>query len=140
MPSCETDHYDSKWIEDSSSISQYLETNKEEFSKSYRLFDEGKILITLWGYNPHGEDYTLFLPTDEAIDNFIVQHPNYNDFEELLQDTNFIYRLARYHTLNRKVHTDEFPLGALNDRTLSGERLVANFYTDGDNQLIKINN
>ncbi|MBN2775211.1 MAG: fasciclin domain-containing protein, partial [Prolixibacteraceae bacterium] len=29
---------------------------------------------------------------------------------------------------------------ALNDRTLSGERLVANFYTDGDNQLIKINN
>ncbi|MBN2773400.1 MAG: hypothetical protein JXR31_04075, partial [Prolixibacteraceae bacterium] len=33
MSSCESDPNGSKWIEDSSSISQYLETNKEEFSK-----------------------------------------------------------------------------------------------------------
>jgi len=48
--------------------------------------------------------------------------------------------LTRYHTLNKKVHTDEFPDGALVDTTLTGDRLVASFSAIGDNQLIKINN
>jgi uncharacterized surface protein with fasciclin (FAS1) repeats len=141
MTSCKSDPYGSNWVDEGSlTISQYLEKNQEEYSKFFRLLDEGKMLGTLYAYNPYGEDYTLFLPTDEAIDNFIEQNQDYGNFEELLKDTAFIHMLTRYHTVNRKVHTDEFPDGALNDRTLTGDRLVTGFYTDGDNQLIKVNN
>ena len=141
MTSCESDPYGTNWVDENSfSISQYIENNQEEYSKFYRLLVEGKMLTTLYAYNPYGEDYTLFLPTDEAIDNFIQQNQNYGSFEELLQDTSFIKVLTRYHTVKRKVHTDEFPDGALSDSTLTGERLVTGFYTDGDNQFIKVNN
>ena len=121
-------------------IGEYLEINREQYSEFYRILDKGKLLITLCGYNPHGDGYTLFLPTDEAVDRFIQQSQDYGNLDEMLSDTNFIYFLTRYHTLNNSVHTDEFPDGALNDRTLTGERLTAGFYTDGENPLIKINN
>ena len=141
LNSCKSDPYGINWIdEDSLTISQYIERNKEEYSKFYRILDKGKLLTTLYAYNPYGEGYTLFLPTDEAIDQFIQQNKNYENFEELLKDTSFIQMLTRYHTINRKVHTDEFPDGALIDMTLTGDRLVTGFFTDSDNQLIKVNN
>jgi hypothetical protein len=102
--------------------------------------DEGELLITLCGYNPYAEGYTLFLPTDEAIDQFILQNPDYSNFEELLLDTGFINSLTRYHIINGSVHTDEFPYGALTDRTLSGDRLTVGFYSDGNHPLYKVNN
>jgi uncharacterized surface protein with fasciclin (FAS1) repeats len=141
ISSCESDPYGSNWInEDSLSISQYLDNNRDEFSKFYRLMDEGRMLSTLYAYNPYGNDYTLFLPTNEAIDHFILQSQDYGNFEELLEDTGFVKKITRYHTVNRKMHTDEFPDGALIDKTLTGDRLVTGFYTDGSNQLIKVNN
>ena len=104
-----------------------------------RLLDEVGLLSTLGAYNPYGEGYTLFLPTDEAIDHFIQQNQDYGNFEELLLDTGFIGTLTRYHIVNGNVHTDEFPYGALTDRTLTGDRLTIGFYTDGENPLYKIN-
>jgi hypothetical protein len=69
ITSCKSDRYGSNWFDDGSlTISQYLEKNQEEYSKFFGLLDEGKMLGTLYAYNPYGEDYTLFLPTDEAID------------------------------------------------------------------------
>lgn len=139
--SCESDSNTSDWVDDGSlTISQYLEKNQNEYSKFYRLLVDGKMLSTLYAYNPYGDDYTLFLPTDEAIDRIIRQDQKYGSFEELLKDTSYVNFLVRYHTLNRKVHTDEFPDGALIDSTLTGDRLVAGFYTDGDNQIIRMNN
>lgn len=141
LTSCETDSQESNWMaEESLTISQYLEKNQKEYSKFHRLLAEGKMLGALYAYNPHGEGYTLFLPTDEAIDHFIQKNQNYGSFEELLKDTSFIRILTRYHTVNRKVKSDEFPDGALNDLTLTGERLVFGFNTDGNNQIIKVNN
>ena len=139
--SCESDHYESNFVkEDSLTISQYLTKNQDEYSKFYRLLVEGKMLGALYAYNPYGEGYTLFLPTNEAIDQFIQKNQNYGSFEELLKDTSFIKILTRYHTLKRKVKSDEFPDGALNDLTLTGDRLVFGYNTDGNNQIIKINN
>ena len=46
------------------------------------LLKEGKLFGTLYAYNPYGEDYTLFLPTDKAIDEFIQQNQDYENFEE----------------------------------------------------------
>ena len=139
--SCEPEPYGRNWFdEDNLSISQYMEYHKKEYSKFYSLMSEGKMLNTLYGYNPHGDDYTLFLPTDEAIDHYIAQSETYDNFEELLQDTGFIKNLTRYHTLNGKIHTYEFPYGALTYETLTGERLVATYSSDGDNQIITMNN
>jgi len=138
--SCKSDPNDSDWVDGNPlTISQYLDKNQEEYSKFIRLLEEGKLLGTLYAYNPYGEDYTLFLPTDEAIDEFIQQNQDYGSFEELVKDTGFIKMLTRYHTINRKLHTDEFPDGALTDMTLSGDRLVIGFSTDGDNQFINVN-
>jgi uncharacterized surface protein with fasciclin (FAS1) repeats len=141
MMSCESDSHESKWLgQENLTIGQYLEANQKEYSKFYRLLAKGKMLSPLYAYNPHGEGYTLFLPTDSAINSFIKQNSKYGAFEEMLTDTGFLYTLTRYHTLNRKVHTDEFPDGALNDKTLSGDRLIMGFSTDGNNRLIKVNN
>ena len=141
LSSCKTDPHESNWInENSLSISQYLEINQKEFSKFHKLMSESKLLNTLYAYNPYGTDYTLFLPTNEAIDNFIKQNQKYTSFEELVKDTGFIKKLVRYHTINNQLHTDEFPDGALMDKTLTGDRIVTRFYTDGINQIIKVNN
>lgn len=140
LTSCKSDPALSNWVgDDSQTISQYLEKNKTEYSKFYTLLVDGNMLSTLYAYNPYGDDYTLFLPTDDAIDSFIRQNGKYGSFEELAKDTGYVGILLRYTTLGRKVHTDEFPDGALPDQTLTGDRLVASFYADGDNQLILIN-
>jgi uncharacterized surface protein with fasciclin (FAS1) repeats len=141
LSSCKTEPIDSKWNkEESLSISQFLDKNRDEYSKFYRLLAEGKMLNTLYAYNPYGDDYTLLLPTNEAVDDFIRQHQDYESFEELLSDTGFVKKFTRYHTISRKMHTDEFPDGALTDTTLTGDRLVTSFQTEGNNQLIKVNN
>jgi len=141
ITSCKSDRNSATWTDGNSlTRSQYLEKNQNEYSKFYRLLIDGKMLNTLYAYNPYGDDYTLFLPTDEAIDHFIQQNQKYANFEELLKDTSFVKILTRYHTLNGKVHTDDFPDGALVDSTLTGARLVASFSAIGNNQLIKINN
>ncbi len=140
ITSCEADPYGSHWQgPDNLTICQYLEKNKEEYSKSYQLLVESKMLNPLCGYNPYGEDYTLFLPTDEAINHFVQQNENYESFDEMLLDTGFINTLTRYHTLKRKVHSNEFPDGVLLDSTLTGDRLAIGFFTDGDNAQIKVN-
>ena len=141
LTSCESDTHESNWVNDGAlTISQYLNKNQEEYSKFHRLLTEGKLLGTLYAYNPKGEGYTLFLPTDEAIDQFIQKNQQYGSFEDLLKDTSFIKTLTRYHTINKKIKADEFPDGGLIDLTLTGDRLVVGYYTDGNNQIIKINN
>ena len=142
ITSCNSDPYRSHFLgeQDIITIGQYLDENQEEYSKSYRLLIEGKMHSPFYGYNPHGEGYTLFLPTNEAIDKFIQESSEYASFEEMLQDTSFIYPLVRYHTLKSRVHTDEFPDGALWDSTFTGDRLAISFHPDGDTPLIKINN
>jgi len=141
LKSCDSGSHDTPWIsEDNLTIGEYLRENAQEYSQFYRLLDESGLLITLCGYNPHGEGYTLFIPTDEAVDLFILQHQDYNGIEDLLLDTGFVKTLTRYHIINKKIHTNEFPFGALNDTTLSGDRLTVGFYTDRNNPLFKVNN
>lgn len=139
--SCKSDPYGTEWTdEENLTIYQYLQINQQEYSMFYRLLEKGELLKTLSGYNPYGEDYTLFLPTNEAVDHFITENPDYGNIEEMLQDTGFVKKFVRYHTVNKKLHTDEFPDGALNEKTLTGERLVTGFYKGDNDLLIKVNN
>jgi uncharacterized surface protein with fasciclin (FAS1) repeats len=141
VKSCETERPAVSWFENEYfTIGEYLNQNQQEYSKSYRLLTEGRMLGTLGGYNPYGEGYTLFLPTDEAIDQFISSHEEYTDFDNLLKDTTFLQTLTRYHTVNNVLHTNDFPNGALKDTTLTGERLTIGLYSDDDLPLYKVNN
>lgn len=138
--SCKTESASSPWAQENAlTIGQYLQKNQAEYSKFYTLLDRAKMLQTLYAYNPKGGDWSLFLPTDEAIDRLIEQHPQYANFEDLLKDTLFIKKLTRYHILKKRTHTNDFPDGAFVDSTLTGDRLVASFFSVNDNQLIKIN-
>lgn len=139
--SCESDPDESDWFKnDNLTICEYLDLHQEEYAKFHRMLTEGDIFNTLCAYNPHGDGYTLFLPSDSTIEQFILETEKYWSFEDLLRDTSFIDTLTRYHILNNKVHSDEFPFGALTDSTLTGERLTVGFYTSGDNPLYKVNN
>ncbi len=137
--SCETEReHTSPWF--TYSISGYVEAHPDEYSEFNRILEEGKLWNTLSGYNPNAEGYTLFLPTNEAINHFLEQYPYAGSLSELVLDTGFLKTFTRYHTLNEKVHTEEMPYGVLNDRTLTGDRLVFNFLVEGDKQVIKVNN
>lgn len=139
--SCDMNPYGSRWVnENDGTIYHYLEKNNQEYSKFYRILEKGRLLLTLSAYNPNGDGYTLFLPTDEAIDHFIEQNQEYSNFEELLQDTGFIKFLTRYHTLNGIIHSDNFPDGAFKDSTLTGHRLAIGVYSEEDSLIIKVNN
>ncbi len=140
LVSCKSDPHEPSWSEETQTICQFLNNNQQEYSKSYRILEESKLLNTLCGYNPYGDGYTLFLPTNGAIDNFIQQNPDLVNFEEMFLDTNILYPFARYHVVKKRLHTDEFPDGALRDSTLTGDRLATGFFTDGENQIININN
>lgn len=137
-PSCETDRiHESDWF--NYSISGYIEANSDEYSKFHRLMSERAIENTLYGYNPYGDGYTLFLPTDEAIDQYIQQESYIASFEELLLDTGLVSEFCRYHVVDEKVATGDFPYGALEDRTFTGDRLVIDYYEGEDNPLIVVN-
>lgn len=140
LVSCQTDPYGSNWVdEENISIYQFLENHRNEYSKFYVLLDKGQMLKALSAYNPYGNGYTLFVPTNEAIDNYIGQSSKYSTFDELIKDTAFVKTLTRYHTVKRMVHTDEFPEGALLDSTLTGDRLAIGFSMEGDDQRISVN-
>lgn len=141
LRSCDSESHDSHWFDEYPlTIGEYLKENSEEYSKFFRLLEESGLLITLCGYNPYGEGYTLFLPNNDAVDQFIQINRDYDDLEEILLDTALTNALTRYHTINKQIHTNEFPYGALNDTTLTGERLTIGFYTEGDHPLYKVNN
>lgn len=139
--SCDPDPYGSHWSgEENLSIGQYIDANQQEFSSFHKLLQESKLLNTLYGYNPFNDGYTLFMPSNEAIDRFISQHPDYASLDELVQDTSFIRSFLRYHIVKRRLHTDDLPDGAVMDSTLTGQRLSFSFFQDGDKHLIRVNN
>jgi uncharacterized surface protein with fasciclin (FAS1) repeats len=126
--------------EDQISIADYLEKNKETYSKFYRIVTEGGMRDPLSAYNPFGNGFTLFVPTDEAFDRYIEDHPSYTSFEEMMQDTDFVRLLGRYHLVNIQLETNEFPYGALPDTTASGDILTIGFSSELDSTVYKVNN
>jgi uncharacterized surface protein with fasciclin (FAS1) repeats len=122
------------------SIAAYLEKNKETYTKFYRIMTEGGMKDPLSAYNPFGNGYTLFLPTDEAFDRYFADHPTYSSYEEMMQDMDFVRVMARYHLVNIQLETNEFPYGALPDTTVSGDILTIGFAPNLDSTVYKVNN
>ncbi len=122
------------------SVSTFLEKNKEEYSKYWQIVEKTDLFATLNAYNPFGDGYTLFLPTDAAFDRYIELHKDkYSNFESLLADQEFVNLLGRYHIVNRSMRTTDFPFGALPDTTATGDFLTVGIEVDGDSSFYKIN-
>ncbi|MCK4922259.1 MAG: fasciclin domain-containing protein [Bacteroidales bacterium] len=138
--SCDTSFEPSFVGEDAFTISQYIETNKEEYSMFWELLNITNLKNTLSMYNPHGNGYTLFMPSNEAFNNYISGNEKYSSFDELLNDLDFANVLIRYHIVNGNIETNDFPFGALPDTTATGDFLTIGFDSSGDTTVYKINN
>ena len=127
------------------SIYDYLVSNEEEYSSFLKILQVGGLDKTLSGYNPGGKtggvNYTLFLPDNNAVDDFInSSNGAYASLEDLLQDIAYCEALASYHILNQGVLTIDFPFGTFSQPTLSNDLLNVNFDVQPDTTFYKINN
>lgn len=121
-------------------ITDFIIENKEQYSRFNALMEASGVTSSLNSYNPSGNGYTLFLPTNEAFDRYIEKKDQYGSFDELLQDKDFIRVLARYHIVLGSYRSNEFPYGALPDSTGTGDFLTIGFTSSLDTTLYKINN
>ncbi len=138
--SCQSEPDEEVFVEEKlASIAEYLEQNKESYSKFYRIVVVGKLMDPMSAYNPGGEGFTLFLPTDEAFDRYIQNNPAFQSFDELMQDTNLVITLGRYHLVNIALHSNEFPYGALPNTNATGDLLTIGFSTNLDSMVTLVN-
>lgn len=122
------------------SITEFVMEREELYSMFGELLVAGSLDGTLTAYNPHGNDYTLFLPTNDAFDSFIESSNKYQNFQDLLNDHEYVNVLVRFHVVNLAIQKNDFPFGVLPDTTLSGDLLNIGFVGDIDSTLIKVNN
>lgn len=122
------------------SIATFLEKNQEEYSKYWEIIQTTGLFHTLNAYNPNGDGFTLFLPSDDAFDRYIQQNDEYASFDELLADFDFVWLLSRYHLVNRMLLSNEFPYGSLPDSTSTGDFLTIGIEVKGDSSHYTVNN
>ena len=122
------------------SIAAFLEENQETYSRFYDIMVLGDLENAFSAYNPYGNGLTLFLPTNESFDRFIENSDQYNSFDDLLNDLDFVRLIGRYHMVNSIFRTNDFPYGALPDTTASGDLLTIGFSSDLDSTVYKVNN
>ncbi|HAH26049.1 MAG TPA: hypothetical protein DCL77_20195 [Prolixibacteraceae bacterium] len=123
----------------------YLLANQDQYSSFLQILQVGGLDKTLSAYNPggktHGYGYTLFLPDNTAVDDFIKgSDGQYNSLNDLLNDQPYCEALARYHILNKEVFTYDFPFGTFDQPNLSSDFLNVNFDVQPDTTYYKINN
>jgi uncharacterized surface protein with fasciclin (FAS1) repeats len=121
-------------------ILDYVVDHPERFSDFQRILEAGGIDKTVGAYNPDRVGYTLFLPDNQAVDAFIAENDQYASLDELLADKEYVAVLSRYHVVNGGINADDFPFGALPDRTLSEDILTVSFVVETDTSYYKINN
>ncbi len=122
------------------SIYDYMVQKEDSFSSFLSILEKGGLTGTLSAYNPNGQGYTLFLPTNEAVAKFIAESGQYNSLEDLLNDAEYVGAISRYHVVNLAINSNDFPFGALPDYTLSGDFLTVSFVIETDTSYYKINN
>lgn len=124
----------------SSSIYDYVVQHKADYSSFLAIMEKGGIDKTLSAYNPNGTNYTLFLPTNDAVNSFLKTSTQYHTLDDILNDQTFVQALSRIHVLNMGVTTYDFPFGTFSEQTLSGDFLNVNFILGKDTTYYNINN
>jgi uncharacterized surface protein with fasciclin (FAS1) repeats len=121
-------------------IAAYLYENEDKYSSFIRVMEASDITDALSSYNPNGDRYTLFLPDNEAFERYFQESDEYDNLDDLIGDDAYLKALARYHIVNTRIITNDFPLGALPDTTLNGYLLTINYIQGEDSVYFKVNN
>lgn len=124
----------------SESITGFIEQKTDTFSVFRDALIVGELDKTLSAFNPHGDGYTLFLPTDAAFERFIKNNNKYNSIQSLLDDEEYIKELVRYHVVNSAIRVNNFPFGSLPDTCLTGDLLTVSYRNTGSDIIPYINN
>lgn len=113
-------------------LMQYIDANPD-FTSFKKIVNSGKMTDALSSYNSNGGiDYTLFLPTNEAVTKFINESDRYSTLDALIQDAAYCAEIVRYHLVNGRIPSNEFPNGALANKTISNYFLTI-FYREENN-------
>jgi len=122
------------------SVAEYIEANQDQFGKFLEISRSAGSFDALHSYNPWGLGFTLFLPSNEAVDDYISRSEDYQDLESLVQDPSYCMTLVQYHLVNRSIRSNEFPYGALTDSTASGDYLTITIEVTEDTSIYRVNN
>ncbi len=118
----------------------YMMEHQDEFSSFIQILQKGGIDKTLSAYNPEGLGYTVFLPNNAAVQNFIDNSDQFSSLDDILNNEQYAAAFSRYHVVNVAVKSNDFPFGAFNEPTLSGDYLTVSFVIETDTSYYKINN
>ena len=122
-------------------IYDYIIEHEDKFSDFLTILQVGGIDKTLSAYNPNGDNYTLFLPDNAAIKKFIdIPDDGISSISDIVNNPDYASAFARYHVVNRAIHTQNFPFGAFPEPTLSKDYLTVSFIIEADTSYYKINN
>jgi uncharacterized surface protein with fasciclin (FAS1) repeats len=121
-------------------IYDYIVANKDQYSDFLAILEVAGVDKTLSAYNPDGDNYTLFLPSNKAIDNFIKNTEGISSVDDILKNPEYASAFARFHVVNRGIPTQDFPFGAFPEPTLSKDYLTVSFIIETDTSYYKINN
>jgi len=135
-----TDEGDVLFTGDSyTNMMQYVASNPD-FSSFNKIVELGKMKDALSAYNSNGGiDYTLFLPTNAAVTKFISENENYNSLDDLLKDAAYCAEIVRYHLVNGRIPSNEFPNGALANKTISNYYLTVFFREENNSVSYSVN-
>lgn len=118
---------------------QYIDANPD-FGSFNRIVNSGNMTDALSAYNSNGGiDYTLFLPTNEAVTKFINESNRYSDLDALAEDAAYCTEIVRYHLVNGRIPSNEFPNGALSNKTISNYFLTIFFREENDSVSFSVN-
>lgn len=121
-------------------MTTYLYDNPDIYSSYISIMEAGNLTDALSTYNPNGEKYTLFLPSNDAFDQFFQESEDYSSLDDLLADTETVFAMSRYHVINLMIFSNDFPLGALPDTALTGDLLTIAYIAGEDSVYYKVNN
>lgn len=125
--------------DDYQNIMQYIDANTD-YGSFNKIVVSGKMTDVLSSYNSNGGiDYTLFLPTNDAVSKFINESDRYSTLDALLQDVAYCAEIVRYHLVNGRISSNEFPNGALADKTISNYFLTIFFREENDIVTFSVN-
>lgn len=125
--------------DDYQNMMQYIDENPD-FSLFTEIVNAATMTDVMSSYNSNGGvGYTLFLPTNDAVNKFISESDILSSLDEILQDTEYAAEIVRYHLVNGSIPSNDFPNGALANKTISNYYLTIFFREENDVVYFSVN-
>jgi len=141
LVSCNEEDDDTEvyYIDDYSTLYSYLEDNTE-YSLFKSIIDsavvDGNTMQTMasvyssYNSNSGDNDYTLFLPTNEAINEYLEERGM--TIGDLLSSSEKCWDLAANHLINMPLYSQYFPNGQISESSISGDFHTVRYESAGD--------